>query len=415
MSGSLQGETAVSVLDSPASVAVPVAPGFGAARRGGRAELLVSAEVLLQACEVEGTSPPAETGRRLDLDRLSSLLRAARGHAGVSSPPRDSARGKVDDDARVRCDGGERVFDIHDDLRADRVEHRDQAAPPIDRASPADDRATDSSCLVSPLQDPLAPLEAGAVVRLTPDDPPAEGAAGRRALLAELTRQIDDVRTRWRPRDVRFATGIAPLDEALDGGLARAAIHEFLAPRLGSAARSLALGAAARAALPGRKIMLLDIENDFYPPAAVRMGISLDDLIIIRVRRASEALLVCEQALRCRAVAAVVAPLREMDAYVSRRLQLAAETGGGVGLFIRVSRDGGHTFAATRLRVDPLAGSMLARRVRMTVLKLRDGRPGAAAEFAMEDVELAGVADRCGMSGMPTWEDSPPVRLRISA
>jgi cell division inhibitor SulA len=149
-----------------------------------------------------------------------------------------------------------------------------------------------------------------------------------------------------------------------------------------------------------RWIFYIDRTGDFYPPAAAQLGVPLGQLLVVRVTRPTEVLWVCEQALRCRAVAAVIAPLPSIDSYASRRLQLAAEAGGGLGLLILeadlacpagcnargglqmeedssvaslarndrlaatlarndapdMRRFGGHTFAATRLRLQTLKG-----------------------------------------------------------
>lgn len=181
-------------------------------------------------------------------------------------------------------------------------------------------------------------------------------------------------------------------------------------------------------------VFYIDTEGDFYPPAAAQLGLPLERLLVIRTRRTADALWVCEQALRCQALAAVVLPIRTLDAYVSRRLQLAAEVGGGLGFILRRETRGGQTFAATRLRLDPLPGSGLClagrrptgtsaatqpdplrdknptpcvardgapaqggvsatdasagsldgqRRMRITLLKLRDGRPAAPFELTL--------------------------------
>ena len=101
-------------------------------------------------------------------------------------------------------------------------------------------------------------------------------------------------------------------------------------------------------------VFYIDTAGDFYPPAVVQLGLPLERLLVIRTKRNADALWICEQTLRCKAVAAVVLPIRTIDAYVSRRLQLAAETGGGLGFLLRSDARRGHTFAATRLQIDPL-------------------------------------------------------------
>jgi protein ImuA len=196
-------------------------------------------------------------------------------------------------------------------------------------------------------------------------DERAARTARRRKLdeLAERVRQLQFARRSWG----RCPTGLTKLDAVLGGGFARGCIHELLTPTDATAAWSLALWAATQAVSPSPEakptettrswIFYIDTRGDFYPPGTAQLGVPLERLLIIRTPRTTDALWVCEQALRCKAVAAIVLPIRTIDAYVSRRLQLAAETGGGLGLVLRREAQGGHTFAATRLRIDPLPHS----------------------------------------------------------
>jgi protein ImuA len=215
--------------------------------------------------------------------------------------------------------------------------------------------------------------------------------------LARLAEQIRKLQADRRPPRRHCPTGLRALDAALGGGFALASVHELLAPRDGAPARSVALLAGARAAGEHRWILYLDTSGDFYPPGAVQLGVPLERLLVIRVWRQVDALWVSEQALRCRAVAAVILPVRRIDAYVSRRLQLAAESGGGLGLVIQSDPRPGHTFAASRLRLDPLLGEAETRRVLVSVLKLREGRP--AEPFVVELPDAAGALPAHAGSG----------------
>lgn len=129
----------------------------------------------------------------------------------------------------------------------------------------------------------------------------------------------------------------------------------------------------------GRWLIWMDPEGELYPPAAAALGMPLERLLVMRAPRAADVLWATEQALRCRAVAAVVAPLRALDVAASRRLQLAAEEGGGVGLLLREGPVRGHCFSAGRLACEPAGGTLRVLRVRVTVLKLRETAPGATA------------------------------------
>ena len=170
-------------------------------------------------------------------------------------------------------------------------------------------------------------------------------------------------------------SGLAALDDALGGGFVRGAIHELIAAGNNAAVRSVALLIATRAADQQRWIFYLDTTGDFYPPGAVQLGVPLERLVVIQTSRPGDALWVCEQSLRCKSVAAVVLPLRSLDVRVSRRLQLAAETGGNLGLLVGDDARSGPTFAASRLRFEPLPDVARGRRLLVSVLKLREGSP----------------------------------------
>jgi len=193
--------------------------------------------------------------------------------------------------------------------------------------------------------------------------------------LAQLAEQIRRLRQRGHAPPARCPSGLPALDAALGGGFTTGAIHELVAPAAGAPAYSIALRVAARAAVRHRWILYIDTQQDLYPPALAQLGVPLTRLVVVRTPHWADAWWVCEQALRCPAVAAVVLPVRTVDAYVSRRLQLAAETGGGLGLLIRREEHGEPTFAATRLQLEPLVGAGGVRRARVTVRKMREGRP----------------------------------------
>lgn len=237
----------------------------------------------------------------------------------------------------------------------------------------------------------------------------------RQAALERVAEQIRRLQADRRAGFQRCSTGVAPLDEALGGGLALGCVHELMAPSEGVAIRSVALLAAGRAAsrapdpaAGGRWVLYVDAQGDFYPPAAVRLGVSLDQLLIVRAGRRLDALWVCELALRCRSVAAVIAPAAALDTYVSRRLQLAAEQGGGLGLLLRVGRPAGATFAATRLWFEAVGGSRVACRLRVSILKLRERQPPGPFEIELRP----GGGQEPAASAAPGRKSPPPAGRR---
>jgi len=156
-----------------------------------------------------------------------------------------------------------------------------------------------------------------------------------------------------RRRGGRLPTGLPGLDAALGGGVPAGALTEIVSAGEGLGAVSMALRIAASAAGGERPIFLIDPVGEFYPPAVIRMGVSLDRLIIVRPRGAKEAAWAMEQALRCRSVGAVVGWFGLSDASAVRRLQLAAESGRHVGLLVHDESHGAAArFAMLRLRVE---------------------------------------------------------------
>lgn len=102
-------------------------------------------------------------------------------------------------------------------------------------------------------------------------------------------------------------------------------------------------------------IVAIDTERRFYPPAAVRMGIELDRLIVVQPDRPDW---IVTQALACSAIDAVLCWPQKIDGTMFRRWQLAAERGGSVGLLVRpLAARGSPSWADVRLLVEPQAAN----------------------------------------------------------
>jgi len=101
-----------------------------------------------------------------------------------------------------------------------------------------------------------------------------------------------------------------------------------------------------------RCIIVVDTFGDFYSPAAWQHGIAPDRLIVLRTTNVRDALWAMDQSLRCPAVAAVIAPFTQLDERESRRLQLAAESTGCIGLILRPAKHRGKSFAAVQMLVE---------------------------------------------------------------
>jgi protein ImuA len=171
------------------------------------------------------------------------------------------------------------------------------------------------------------------------------------------------------------------IDAALPwGGLPRAALHEILAAEPGAAAGFAAL-LLARA---GGTVLWIAPEPDAWPPGLARFGLSPAQLVLVRAPRQQDALWAMEETLRCPAVGAALLVAGELDLTAARRLQLAAEAGGVLGLLLRPDEDGAApTAALTRWRIGAAASDSQSPHElgdpawSLDLLRCRGGRGGA--------------------------------------
>ncbi|GGC70102.1 hypothetical protein GCM10011504_54920 [Siccirubricoccus deserti] len=170
----------------------------------------------------------------------------------------------------------------------------------------------------------------------------------------------------------------APIDQSLPGGgLARAAVHEVLAAEPGAAAGFCAL-VLARAA---GTVLWIAPGPDTWPPGLARFGLSPADLVLVQAPRALDGLWAMEEALRCPGVAGALLATDALDLTAARRLQVAAEAGGAIGLLLRPDDEAASAAAAlTRWRVGAPAGAGSAHDLgdplwRLELLRCRGGRP----------------------------------------
>jgi len=93
--------------------------------------------------------------------------------------------------------------------------------------------------------------------------------------------------------------------------------------------------------LPGQRrknggaVAWSDPERELHLPALSAAGINLRNLVLLRCANRADQLWALAECLRCRGVGATVAFIQRLSQIEARRLQLAAERGGGVGLFMR--------------------------------------------------------------------------------
>jgi protein ImuA len=158
----------------------------------------------------------------------------------------------------------------------------------------------------------------------------------------------------------RIATGCGPLDLALPGhGFLRGSLVEWLGDGPGCGAGMLALRAAREACREGGALVVIDPQRHFYPPAAAAWGVDLQNTIVVRATQRKQGQWALDQALRCPHVAAVVAWPQQLDGRAFRRLQLAVETSGCLGLLVRpAAAQRESSWADVRLLISPVGHAL---------------------------------------------------------
>jgi protein ImuA len=159
------------------------------------------------------------------------------------------------------------------------------------------------------------------------------------------------------------ARPVAPLgDDGIDaalpgGGLALAAVHEVA----GTAAAGFTAALAGRVAAARAGLVVwcqhrrrVRDEGVLHGPGLAAFGLDPARVLVVDGDRDDASLWAMEEALRASAAAVVVGEVERVDLFRTRRLQLAAETGGAAGLLLRpVDPVLEPSAAVTRWRVRP--------------------------------------------------------------
>lgn len=150
--------------------------------------------------------------------------------------------------------------------------------------------------------------------------------------------------------------GAQAIDELLPGGgLTRAGVHELLPERTAwddgpAAGFALALVGRLMAAVQG-PVLWIARRGDLYAPGTPAFGVDPDRLLMARAGDDAGVLWAMEEALRCPELIGVVGEVGQLDRTAARRLQLAAEAGGVMGVTLLRRR------VVPRGRQDPSAAA----------------------------------------------------------
>jgi hypothetical protein len=152
----------------------------------------------------------------------------------------------------------------------------------------------------------------------------------------------------------------------------------------------------------GAALVIIDERREFYPPAAVSLGLDIDRTIVVRPRNHQETIWALEQSLHCTGVAATLGWIDKISDRVFRRFQLAAEHGVGLGVFMRPA-EARHepTWADVRWLVQAVPTDVDSWRRREEAIPMQ----GGAACRQPKDV--------LGEGGLSLYEGSSGRRVRV--
>lgn len=220
--------------------------------------------------------------------------------------------------------------------------------------------------------------------------------------LDSLRADIQRIEAGNRRRQSVLPFGVAEVDARLPGGgLALGALHEVAGGGNGAidgaAAALFATGIAARTR---GKVLWCVTRQDLFAPALAQAGLSPDRVIYVDAGDEKSVLACFEEGLRHGGLGAVIAEVARLSMTASRRLQLAAESTGSIGIPVRrwrrqadASDFGQPTASATRWRVSALPSTPLpvpgVGRARWHVELIRC-RAGESADFVLEACDAKG-------------------------
>ena len=202
----------------------------------------------------------------------------------------------------------------------------------------------------------------------------------KRRTAEALRRAIQGIEEAGSPGRPRLPLGVPEIDRALPGGgLRTGCIHEVTGDEAATGFCAALLARAGGGGGRGGSLLWLARGDDLYAPGLVRYGIGAGGMVVVSgLHSQADMLWAMEEALRCRAVRGVVAETGGIGLTAGRRLMLAAEGTGVVGLML--AREGGAErggvgVAASRWRITAVPGAGSEPGWRVELLHCRGGRP----------------------------------------
>lgn len=189
--------------------------------------------------------------------------------------------------------------------------------------------------------------------------------------------------------------GLGPIEAAFPNAVfPTGAIHEFLCsiPECAAACEGFIAGLLNILMQKGGACLYISRSRKLFPSALKAFGVEPDQVIFIDLDREKDVLWAMEEALKCRALAAVVGEIQEISFAQSRRLQLALEKSKVTGFLLRTDANKIRpTACVARWQITPLHSVQ------------KDGMPGIG--FPQWQVDLLRVQNGNPGSWNVAWVD----------
>ena len=236
------------------------------------------------------------------------------------------------------------------------------------------------------------------------------------AVVAALRERIRCLEGGARHRRAVLPFGIKAIDGRLPGGgLALGALHEGTGGGNGAIdGAAAALFAAGIAARTRGRVLWCVTRQDLFAPALAAAGLAPDQVIYVEAGDEKSVLACFEEGLRHPKLGTVVGEIAHLSMTASRRLQLAAEGSGVIGLALRRWRRRAEaaefrqpTAATTRWRVSALPSTSAGTGSRSRPMA---ARTGPVSSRGLRDFRVGGVrrsgSTRCASGAVPSTDTS---------
>lgn len=206
-------------------------------------------------------------------------------------------------------------------------------------------------------------------------------------IFQQLQKELRSLQGHCVAQEQRLETGLGIIEQAFpDNCFPTGAVHELLslAPEDAAATNGFLAGLLYSITKAAGTCVWISTRRTIFPPALKAFGIAPERIIFIDIAREKEALWAIEEALKCKALSAVVGELKEVGFTESRRLQLAVEKSHVTGFIHRYKpRTENTTAFVTRWKIKPLPSltedsmpGLGFPRWHVHLQRVRNGKPG---------------------------------------